>query len=299
MKNIKRLLCVCLIACICFCAVGCKKNTDNSSSGLSSTVTQTETSSIDSKIESTEEKNSTEESKTNKEDRLGKIKNAIKSGRNLYQYSIPDTIINNIVDFHYGTPEELYFITNNGDLYQLSLDKPFSNETYCKKVDTQIKFKKFLGLTLLDENNNFYNYSFDLENPIDSENWLNKISPNEYNNIFLVHSSPNIFEYLIVKGNNIFSCSTNDLIFTIPDDENIEYVLDNTIKTNKYWYAATPICINKEESKKYADIEKIFKIDFVRLNLDSDIIFYKESKAFKNCYIGFLIINNKEIYWHY
>lgn len=44
MKNIKSLLCVCLIACICLCAVGCKKVNDNNSSSLSSTVTQTETS---------------------------------------------------------------------------------------------------------------------------------------------------------------------------------------------------------------------------------------------------------------
>lgn len=69
MKNIKRLLCVCLIACICFCAVGCNKVNDNNSSGLSSTVTQTETSSIDSKIESTEENTSTEESKVSAENK--------------------------------------------------------------------------------------------------------------------------------------------------------------------------------------------------------------------------------------
>lgn len=69
MKNIKRLLCVCLIACICLCAVGCNKANNNNSSGLSSTATQTETSSVYSKIESTEENTSTEESKVSKEDK--------------------------------------------------------------------------------------------------------------------------------------------------------------------------------------------------------------------------------------
>ena len=293
MKNAKRLLSICLIACMCFYVIGCNNTNDTNSSSLSSTTTQTETSSIDSEIESAEE------SQTNKEDKLSKIKKSLKSGINLYQYSISDNIINNIVDFHYLTPENLYFITNNGDLYQLSLNKPFSNDSQCKKVDTQIKFIKFLENRILDENNNFYNFSLELENPIDSENWLNEISPNEYKNIFYVHSSSKISEYLIVRGNSVYSCETNDLIFTFPEDEDIEYVLDHTIKTNKYWYAATPICINAEESQKYDDIEKIYVSDFVKLNLDSDVIFYKESSAFENCYQGFLIINNEQIYWHY
>lgn len=174
MKNIKRLLCVCLIACICFCAVGCSKNTDTNSSGLSSTVTQTVTSSIDSKIESTEENTSTEESKISKENKTDTTEtktnkedsktNSLSNNASSLETTTSANLINSDITQSSNTSiiEENTFDTENESIYNKT--KIYSVPNFIGKLIYEIDipgsymYDAFEHFTIKTQSENNYEY---------------------------------------------------------------------------------------------------------------------------------------------
>ena len=94
-------------------------------------------------------------------------------------------------------------------------------------------------------------------------------------------------DYLYYHDKKVYKLDdlgNKELIFNLKDDEELEYFVDDTIKTTKHYYVYSEIITNKEECEKYADIECIRKNEFNVLdkkmeNLLNDAIFYKYSSA--------------------
>ena len=144
---------------------------------------------------------------------------------------ISDTPLSEIKSIKYRTMFDLQpnmFITKSGDLFLFSLDKLFSNEQTCKKVDTDMKFDRFYlyvddrnHSTIVSSDGNFYRYDendsqikvHDLgenKNPTATEYSKNHI--NSYGEYQMGHITNYVYYY--IEGNNIV-----DTLILIPKTE--------------------------------------------------------------------------------
>ena len=276
MKNIKRLLCICLIACICFCVVGCNKVNDNNSSGLSSMTIQTEMGSVDNE----------------KEGNIENIKEILNIKReNIGVCDFDFKELDRIVDFTYffgGEGNEHHFaITEDGKLYEISLKKPFSNNKHYKEIqyERDCHFEKFFeatnGLLILDNTNHFIYFNGSEFNPP-----LRQPEPIEsYSGDFrYIFNGEGVYlNHLIIKNNDIiktmrqgyYDFNSNEVICSIPKEETIEQVWDGGIKTNKQWYFIETTQTNKEECKKYADVIPEYKYELKSLKFNFNVVLCK------------------------
>ena len=278
MKNIKRLLCVCLIACICLCAVGCNKNTYTNLSGLSSYTTKNENSSVESSQE---------------EKIINNLKEEIGRDFRAHKLNAPEVL--SVIDFLYGYDEGELFLTSNGDLYTISMNKPFSNNSHCKKIESDVKFSKFSSGYILDKENNLYDYlnnsiqyatQMDEEHQIENkrqllqERYCTSNNTDITWNYRITDSGIEILKYKYGindddKYDSILQNSETKII-PLPNDEKIVWYSDKTFKTEKSWYTFILKILNEEDVEKFADIEPQYSVEIKKLNLDSRIIFYKE-----------------------
>ena len=166
------------------------------------------------------------------------------------------------------------FITNNGDLYEFSSDKYSTTNTNCRRVETDIKFDRIVKSTLITTNGECYTYNNGiLKQPTKEEvemgrAWYgtNQMEIKLYNikaNIFYLADidaeKPDIYGY--IDNNNVYSVTYNwytnqaeeKLIYTFPTDEEIEYVTNGYIITNKAYYVYG--ITNQKQCSTYADIE--------------------------------------------
>ena len=159
-----------------------------------------------------------------------------------YKYSFNCNEIENIIDIE---DDFSGFYTSNGDYYNISLDKIFSNEKNCI-INTSKKYNKLT--------------SFEGEKKAD----------NEWERV-----------KLYIDGEKVLS-ENNEIKFEKQQDENVEYITNSTIKTNKRIYVYGPRTINSEECNKYADIECIEQYKFY----ENNSLFYKEGDDSLNKYIN-------------
>ncbi len=197
---------------------------------------------------------------------------------------ISDVPLSEIKSIKYRTTFDIQpnmFITKSGDLFLFSLDKLFSNEQTCKKVDTDMKFDRFYlyvddrnHSTIVSSDGNFYRYDendsqikvHDLgenKNPTATEYSKNHI--NSYGEYQMGHIINYVYYY--IEGNNLYKALysldpypelnfvSETIIDTIPDGETFISLDGKVIKTDKAFYKVG--VKNHDEVDKYEDVEPI------------------------------------------
>lgn len=250
MKNFKRVLCVCLIACICLCAVGCNKTSNTNSSGLSAN---------DMTLQE-------------------KLDNGVLEKYNLVG---GEDILKNVIDMDCPPAEDpdapINLITTDGNLYELSVNKIFSNGTNFKKIDIDKKLVRFWGSYIVDDNGNIYDFSGELVQPSDFE--LEKYGNYKDDITKLMDFSSYNYPFIpiAVVENKLYNCATNEILYTFEEDIKIEYVRsNNTIKTNDGWYVLVCECTNQNEVDKYADVEADYQFKCIKVQLNEKTTYYND-----------------------
>lgn len=223
--------------------------------------------------------------------------------------------IKNISDIsHYQN----LFITKDGNLYQISYDKIFSNGTNCKRIESENRFTRFIIGGILDSNNDIYNYTNNNElvlydpsigNIFMPNIMIEKISNDMYQNIIYSNEDQKYGEnqiyYFYYDSNKkeIYSYSndltkmSNEPIFSLTNDEEMEYLTYGGIKTNKNFYIYGRRATNKEECEKYADIKCEMKNGFYSItdeNIINQIDYIKFISISGNIY--FILDDNLNFY---
>ena len=209
---------------------------------------------------------------------------------NAFKYNITCSEIQNLKQ--YSVNNNL-FITNDGQLYKLSIEKVFSNETNCIKVDTNIKFARFINGSLVSADDSLYYYNNDgqvvkaiygNESLVD----IHKKIFNKYKDIYYFGYDSNRGDGIYIRqdGNKIIRIFVSDIMLNtkfkeelfgeIPEEETILGIYNNTIKTNiaYYVYGVT----NQTECDRYEDVKCNYGI--VKNDLASDI--YDKLKYYQN-----------------
>ena len=203
------------------------------------------------------------------------------------------------------------FITKSGDLYLLSTDKLFSNEQICKKVETDLKFERFLDYpnsrrasTIFSADGGYYTYNKETEQ-IEPAYFgegdtfieeMNSLHPNSYGDDYYIENNC----LFIVYRNYLPDDSATDsfketivetLIDTIPNGETFISWDGKVIKTDKAFYKIG--IKNRDEVEKYADVKPIEGLEKIE-NVSNQ---YDDIKYFNG---NFIIYKNdsKHIYLH-
>lgn len=254
----KRLLSFLLITCIFFGLVGCNKTNNATSNDLSSTETNTNKnqyeSTIDEKLELLYQF---------AHDGVGQIK---KEEYDLSQFG-------GIKDFD---SDHNLLISTDGSLYKIG---KFSDGTNFKKINSDVKFVKFknygTGFQIISEQNNTYMYNNDnftvsIFGYIDNYDCVNSAELVDHR----MNSTINGF----VKNKELFLYEKEafnlpkDAIYKFDADEEIEYLVDRIIKTNKGYYYLEETVIESE----FDDVPTTYEYKLKKIeNISDDIIFFK------------------------
>ena len=275
----KKILSFALIVCMCFCVTGCKKNTDASSNGLSSTITN----SNKNELEST------------KDEKLELYHHFTDFGGQIKKEEYDLSQFGGIKDFD---SDSNLFISTDGSLYKIG---KFSDGTNFKKINSDVKFVKFknygAGFKIISEQNNTYMYNNDnftvsIFGYIDNYDCANSAELVDHR----MNSTINGF----VKNKELFLYEKEafnlpkDAIYKFDADEEIEYLVDRIIKTNKGYYYLEETVIESE----FDDVPTTYEYKLKKIeNISDDIIFfkyngwsisalYKDNHLFVYTYIG-------------
>lgn len=166
------------------------------------------------------------------------------------------------------------FLTDDGKLYEWSLNL-FSNGTNCKKVETDVRFKRFINNVIVNEHGEIYTYidrtlkkgkgdgiAYEL---YESNNDMFLFSQNYSGSIF--HGFDPNHHYAVLKENPdvlinyVYKNSEwvrDDVFGIVLVNEKITHTYNNYFKTDKSYYYHS--VINREECDKYVDVECEFGI---------------------------------------
>lgn len=182
---------------------------------------------------------------------------------------------------------ENVFITNEGELYEFSLEKLYSNDDYCKKIESNYKFTRFINGAIITEDNKIFGYINNefIEEPFAWTGAFRYDLYKQHNNIFKFDKGYNetsfdvtgITYYGYLDGNKIIVLDgiESNIAYTydLKDDEIFLGSYYEFIKTNKgYYYNGI---INSSECNKYADVECVYGVKaFTELNDEYDNIYF-------------------------
>lgn len=175
----------------------------------------------------------------------------------------------NIQDVKEISKSSNLLILNNGDLYAWTTNL-YSDNTNCRKIETDIKFKRFInGMVISDDNKiYFYNsedYSVKEDRPYGYTGGFDYSVFDKNNDIFIFNRSTfgtsydytgsTYYAYVIDNKVHLIDgiSGEENNIFNLSNDEIIINHSENTIKTNKSYYHYG--LINKDECEKYDDIK--------------------------------------------
>lgn len=250
---IKRLLSICIIVCICFYAVGCNKVNDNN-------VTNSN-------------KN---ESETTKDEKLELYHQFIRFGGQIKKDEYDLSQFGGIKDFD---SDHNLFISTDGTLYKIG---KFSDGTNFKKINSNVKFVKFknygTGFVIISEENDTYRYNND-EFSVEINGYRDYGFDYDYvNSAELVDRRMNDTIDGFVKNKELFLYEKKgfnlpkDAIYNFDVDEEIEYLVDRIIKTNKGYYYLEETIIESE----FDDVPTTYEYKLKKIeNISDDIIFFK------------------------
>lgn len=167
-------------------------------------------------------------------------------------------------------------ITSQNELYKFCQDKKFSNGSHFMKIESDLKFLKFIldGSTYTDNNRaSAYTYLVTVD---DQLYWFNgkteKLEkrkpfdiPYNKNYKYIFNAAPinqfkkNVYidenRYLKCEKNNVIS-PDGEILYSFPQDETITLALDGIIKTTKGYYT---VHYSESYEKEFADSENILK----------------------------------------
>lgn len=151
------------------------------------------------------------------------------------------------------------FISKTGELYEFSLLKKYSTtNTNCKKIDTDLRFEKFINGVIVSIDNKLYRYDNNklLERPSGFTGGFD-YRLYDYNHDLVMFNARE-GQYGIIKDNKVYKCEIQDdivtkEIFSFNDEEKIIGVYGSYIRTDKgyYYYGIT----NQEQCSEYKDIK--------------------------------------------
>lgn len=194
-----------------------------------------------------------------------------------YEKNIICDEINDIVDINNALDA---FITSDGRVYILDFKQKFSNDKNCKLINSETKMKRFLKEYIVGEDGRlYYMPSFDSTNielrKIYHNDKQHYLDPNKYI-LGLEEYKTNIYDPY-VRFEDFEEGFSNDFLkildengnynpeneyFHLKDGEEIEYIIDKTIKTNLAIYVYDEKIINEKECEKYADIKCEYSKEF-------------------------------------
>jgi hypothetical protein len=183
------------------------------------------------------------------------------------------------------------FITNDGSLYYISFDKPCSNGQYCIKIDTEIKFSKFYSNifteVLLSEDNELYDcvytddgWDFVRSEEVEQHLIRNNIKREDFKDAIYIPSFKDGELYgrriFYVRDTYLEHFSNSKLNLFNESTKEIDWHVDNTIKSNDNYYAYFNKQINIDECSKYADVQPVYELNFHKVNISvENVIFFK------------------------
>ncbi len=195
-------------------------------------------------------------------------------------YEIQLEELRNIVDYN---DYDNLFITNDGSLYKIG---NFSDGTRLKRIGEGIKFIKFSRGTIISDNNDVYTYNeesfsvslfndgmgYTLNTLIPSKDYLQSAHALMPDNNFAITSYIKGKELFLDKENSGNRVTSEAPIFTFSDEEEIEYFIDGTVKTNKgYYYFKETI-----NYSQYDDVPTTYAYSLEKITvLNDDIVFVK------------------------
>ena len=256
----KRILSLLLVICICFCVVGCNKVTNVNSSDLSSS----ETNSNKNGLEST------------KDEKLELFHQFCHGGGQIKKIEYDLSQLGKIKDFDV---EHYLCISSDGSLYEIG---DFSDGTNFKRIVSNVKFVKFksfgVGVLIISEQNDLYEY-----NSEDYTVTLTDYGDSSYIDYDYINSAELIDQTIVtidgfLKNKELFLYKRGSgvlqkkPIYNFSVDEEIEYLVDGVIKTNKGYYYLEETVIES----KFTDVPTTYEYNLKKIeNVSDDIIFFK------------------------
>lgn len=202
-------------------------------------------------------------------------------GNYLYKKTIQCDILNNI-KYIYNDYLSYYIVTNDNQFYLLSIDKLYSNNMNCKKVEN-FDFLMVKNNYIIDKQGYEYGTSYDdktfgkiSNTPTNSYNTLKngditKIeTQGTSTKLFILSKNGSIYEEEYNR-NGIINI-TNKEIIKIENEKIKDFYMDlNTLDfrikyliTDKSFLTYTEIITNEEECNKYADIKCEKKYEWIK-----------------------------------
>lgn len=183
--------------------------------------------------------------------------------------------LKNIVDYF----QEL-FITTDGSLYRLG---KFSDGTNIKKIDTDVKFVKFSNGNIISVDNEVYIYhedtfsvsphdrrGYSYASEIFDGDYLNKVhAVIEHEMKWIASLTDNEMHMQRYVGNG--KKPTDECYHRFSEEETVEYLIDQTVKTNKGYYYLEEV-VNESE---YDDIPTTYSCAVQPIPVEEDVIFVK------------------------
>ena len=203
------------------------------------------------------------------------------------------------------------FISKDGDLYQFSLEKKFSNEQNCKKYESNKKYDKFYifpndrDLSLFVTTNGKFKYLDNDRNLVDFFSVYNEsysaymvklynnnpdsyveyvMGYNSYYNVYTVKNNKIYLKEITTLGKNI-----NETIFSeFPNNETFISLEGRIFKTDKSFYRIG--IINQKQCSEYEDVECTYGL----LKIEDISADYNNIEYFNGNYI--IYKNDRKIY---
>ncbi len=198
------------------------------------------------------------------------------------------------------------FITNDGSLYYISFDKLCSNNKYCIKIESDIKFSKFLSTirteVLLSTSNELYDcvytdkgWEFIKNEEAELHLQNNNIERANFQKIIYVPSFKNGKVYgrkiYYVRDSYLEHFSDSQLNLLNKSSSKIEWYVDNTIKSQGQYFCFYNKQTNVEECSKYADVKPIYELDFHKIDMPvKNVVFFKHVGYTNNNGNGYSVI---------
>lgn len=167
--------------------------------------------------------------------------------------------LNNIVDISdWGK-----FITKDGDIYEYNFYQKYSTTgNNCKKIDTNIKFNRFIHEIGISNDGKLYGF-YDDKIEIRPFGYTGAFDYNAYdydNNVILLFMDTGFDVYGVIKNNVIYKLSGSmgkynglEELYKFEDGEEFLSMNGKYIKSNKAFYRYS--IVNRKECNEYADVE--------------------------------------------
>ena len=206
----------------------------------------------------------------------------------------PEGVLQRVRDIYAGEAAWPMVITTDGAVYEMSLNKMYSNNSNFKRMDTEIKFHHFLEKLdalaesyIVSQDQKLYHRA---EIKEVGEYGVTRIEADfggeitDYTNLVYMRGEDYGRDLIKLENGKLYLCETNEQLLGLPEDVVVETIFDNTIKTNDGWYIREWYCTNQDDVDKYADVEPNYAYKFVKI-FGADVAYYKSWGGVSGCVV--------------